>query len=179
MSDARASVLIPSFSFLRRGATWRFMTAYETRCTHEWTVGRATYFCRTPSRSPLALSLFCDPIHPSLFPRDSAPSFILAEDNLSFLSLILYSLSFISQSLPRQADANGIMHRELVSYRLSVCLIFFHWSRIAPRMVPSSSFVRVCMCARASPFSPSPLPRSPVPASFLSSSRSVRCCATR
>lgn len=140
------------------------MTACETRCTHEWTVGRATYFCRTPSRSPLALSLFGDPIHPSLFPRDSAPSFILAEDNLSFLSLILYSLSFISRSLPRQADANGIMHRELVSYRL---LSVSHFFPLVPNCATHGSLflLRACVCVCVClPFhllrSPVPLPSS-------------------
>lgn len=67
--------------------------------------GPATYFCRTPSRSPLAYSV--PPLRPSAIPY-ILPSRLLARlrsvlyprggRSLSFLSLILYSLSFISRS---------------------------------------------------------------------------------
>lgn len=139
MSYARASFLL-SLLFLsstQRDAARRdamlhvcIRNAKRTMHTHERTAGRATYFCRTPSCSPLAncpssaipIHLFPPPhfsrVRSVLYPRERTASPFYP------LSFILYPLY---PGLPRQADAsapNGIMHRELVSYRLAVCLIF-------------------------------------------------------
>lgn len=127
--------------------------------------------------------------HTSFPPPDSSRlrSVLYPRGGQPFL-FIPYPLFFILYipGLPRQADASapkwhnasrtGFLPTRSVSH-------FSHWSRIAPRMVPSSSSVRarVCVYVRVSPFFTfflvlHPL-RSPVLASFLSSSRSMRCCA--
>lgn len=115
--ERRARVLVPSFSRLsfssvhgdttRHDVTRCFTSAYETRKDDAHARADTQDAQRIfAGRRRVLLSrancpsLLCDPIHPSLLPtpRDSAPSFIHAEDGLSFLSLILYSLSFISRS---------------------------------------------------------------------------------
>jgi len=119
MSDAR-SILVPPFSHLtfssrQRDAARRdamlhvcIRNAKGPMHTHERT---GNVFLQVAC-SPLANcpSSARDPIHPSLLstPRDSTPSFILAERGRPSpfypLSFILYPLY---PSLPRQADASA------------------------------------------------------------------------
>lgn len=179
ISDARVSsfllFLTSLFSLLnatqrdaaRRDASRLHTKRERTMHTHERTVSRATYFCRTSSCSPLAncpssaipyilpsSRLLATPLRSLSSRRTTSPFYPLF--------FILYPLY---PGLPRQADAEypewhnaswtGFLPTRSVSH-------FSHWSRIAPRMVSSSSFVcvYVCMCVRVSPvpFSPSLLP---------------------
>lgn len=124
--------------------------------------------------------LLATPLRPLSTRRTASPFYPL--------SFILYPLY---PGLPRQADAsapNGIMHRELVSYRLAVCLIFpigpelrHAWFPLPP---PCVRVHHVCVCMSPSLFHllrsrPSPPSLLTGPVSFLSSSRFVRCYAPR
>lgn len=206
MSDARESSFLPSlrlsFSSVhgdttRHDVTRCFTSAYETRkddaharadtqdAQRIFAGRRRVLLSRAncPSSAiPYILPssrLLATPLRPLSTRRTASPFYPL--------SFILYPLY---PGLPRQADAsapNGIMHRELVSYRLAVCLIFpigpelrHAWFPLPP---PCVRVHHACVYVSV-PFSPSPLPSftpsllaSPV--SFLSSSRFVRCYAPR
>lgn len=205
--ERRARVLVPSFSRLsfssvhgdttRHDVTRCFTSAYETRkddaharadtqdAQRIFAGRRRVLLSRAncPSSAiPYILPssrLLATPLRPLSTRRTASPFYPL--------SFILYPLY---PGLPRQADAsapNGIMHRELVSYRLAVCLIFpigpelrHAWFPLPP---PCVRVHHVCMYVSV-PFSPSPLPSfTPSlltgPVSFLSSSRFVRCYAPR
>jgi len=179
----RANILVPSFSglsfsSLQRDAARRDAMLYvcirktKRRCTR--TNGRQDAQRIFAGRRRVLLSqtvpsllyifsssrLLTTPLHPLSSRRTASPFYPL--------SFILYPLY---PGLPRQADAsapNGIMHRELVSYRLAVCVSFFP---LVPNCATHGSFfllrIYVCMCfpslfhlLRSCPSSP---PRLPVP----------------
>lgn len=183
MSDARESSFLlslaspsPPFTATRRGTTRHdvtrcFTSAYETRkddaharadtqdAQRIFAGRRRVLLSRAncPSSAiPYILPssrLLATPLRPLSTRRTASPFYPL--------SFILYPLY---PGLPRQADAsapNGIMHRELVSYRLAVCLIFpigpelrHAWFPLPP---PCVRVHHVCMYVSV-PFSPSPLP---------------------
>lgn len=203
--ERRARVLVPSFSRLsfssvhgdttRHDVTRCFTSAYETRkddaharadtqdAQRIFAGRRRVLLSRAncPSSAiPYILPssrLLATPLRPLSTRRTASPFYPL--------SFILYPLY---PGLPRQADAsapNGIMHRELVSYRLAVCLIF----PIGPELrharfplPPPCVRVHHGVCMSPSLFHllrsrPSPPLRSPVP--FPSSLPLASCGATR
>lgn len=207
--ERRARVLVPSFSRLsfssvhgdttrHDAATRCFTSAYETRkddaharadtqdAQRIFAGRRRVLLSRAncPSSAiPYILPssrLLATPLRPLSTRRTASPFYPL--------SFILYPLY---PGLPRQADAsapNGIMHRELVSYRLAVCLIFpigpelrHAWFPLPP---PCVCVCTMCVCMSPSLFHllrsrPSPPSLLASPVSFLSSSRFVRCYAPR
>lgn len=153
-------------------------------------IARNVFLQGASSYSLLAkLSLLTDSTCLSLSPlaiRDSAPSFILAERTASlfFIPYSLFFILYIPVCLGRQTRVRPEWHNASRTGSLptrAARLIFPIGPRIAPRTVPSSSFLPPRSPPRARSRSPSLLCRSssPVhadPASFLSSSHSA--CGT-
>lgn len=129
--------------------------------------------------------LLATPLRPLSSQRTASPFYPL--------SFILYPLY---PGLSRQASApNGIMHRELVSYRLAVCLIFpigselrHAWFPLPPPCVYICVYVciYICVCLQflflpsftppfASPV-PSSLPLAPCGARVIKESRPTPVC---
>lgn len=171
MSDARESSFLPSLASpspplhgdtTRHDVTRCFTSAYETRkddaharadtqdAQRIFAGRRRVLLSRAncPSSAiPYILPssrLLATPLRPLSTRRTASPFYPL--------SFILYPLY---PGLPRQADAsapNGIMHRELVSYRLAVCLIFpigpelrHAWFPLPPPCVRVPPCVCVCL----------------------------------